>query len=164
MLPDKISLPLALNPCQRNRPLPFDKPNHLRHRILGGNRDHHVHLVRHQVAFFNPTLLLLGQFAEHFAQVPTQLPVQLLPATFRDKHHMVFALLSYGLGSPFRPSQLSPSCAWRLTFGSLRDGLRYLSNFYCLPGRAGGSPIRTRTVRLPVSEDAMAVSHCCCPT
>ena len=29
---------------------------------------------------------------------------------------------------------------WRLTFGSLRDGFRYLSNFYCLPGRAGGSP------------------------
>ena len=29
---------------------------------------------------------------------------------------------------------------WRLTFRSFRDGLRYLSNFYCLPGRAGGSP------------------------
>ena len=29
--------------------------------------------------------------------------------------------------------------AWRLTSGSFRDGLLYLSNFYCLPGRAGGS-------------------------
>jgi 5-methylcytosine-specific restriction enzyme subunit McrC len=29
---------------------------------------------------------------------------------------------------------------WRLTLRSFRDGLRYLSNFYCLPGRAGGSP------------------------
>lgn len=29
---------------------------------------------------------------------------------------------------------------WRLTSGSLRDGLLYLSNSYCLPGRAGGSP------------------------
>ncbi|MGD1082794.1 MAG: hypothetical protein ABR881_31145, partial [Candidatus Sulfotelmatobacter sp.] len=37
-------------------------------------------------------------------------------------------------------SQNSFSCAWRLTFGSFRDGLLYLSNFYCLPGRAGGSP------------------------
>src|SRR5689334_8074215 len=34
----------------------------------------------------------------------------------------------------------SLSCAWRLTSGSFRDGLRYLSNFYCLPGRAGGLP------------------------
>ena len=29
---------------------------------------------------------------------------------------------------------------WRLTLRSFRDGLRYLSNFYCLPGGAGGSP------------------------
>src|SRR5208337_2289060 len=29
---------------------------------------------------------------------------------------------------------------WLLTSRSFRDGLRYLSNFYCLPGRAGGSP------------------------
>jgi len=34
----------------------------------------------------------------------------------------------------------SLSCAWRLTSGSLRDGLRSLSNFYCLPGTAGGLP------------------------
>ena len=29
--------------------------------------------------------------------------------------------------------------AWRLTSGSFRDGLLYLSNFYGLPARAGGS-------------------------
>ncbi len=29
---------------------------------------------------------------------------------------------------------------WRLTIWSFRDGLPDLSNFYCLPGRAGGSP------------------------
>ena len=36
----------------------------------------------------------------------------------------------------------SLSCAWRLTLGSLRDGLRYLSNFYCLPpAEPGGLPL-----------------------
>jgi len=29
--------------------------------------------------------------------------------------------------------------AWRLTSGTFRDGLLYLSNFYCLPGRTGES-------------------------
>ena len=29
---------------------------------------------------------------------------------------------------------------WRLTLRSFRDGLPDLSNFYCHPGRAGGSP------------------------
>jgi len=29
--------------------------------------------------------------------------------------------------------------AWRLTSGSFRDGLLYLSNFYGLPARARGS-------------------------
>lgn len=29
---------------------------------------------------------------------------------------------------------------WRLTAWSFRDGLPFTSNFYCLPGTAGGSP------------------------
>src|SRR5690348_13128629 len=36
-------------------------------------------------------------------------------------------------GSPFR-------VLWRLTLRSFPDGLPHLSNCYCLPGRAGGSP------------------------
>ncbi len=31
-------------------------------------------------------------------------------------------------------------CAWRLTSRSFLDGLQQMSNYYCLPGRAGGSP------------------------
>src|SRR5271165_756946 len=62
-------------------------------------------------------------------------------AALRDEHHMVFALpLRYGLGFPSRPSRTPFRVLWRLTLGSLRDGLLDLSNSYCLPGRAGGSP------------------------
>src|SRR5271166_6018342 len=62
-------------------------------------------------------------------------------AALRDEHHMVFALpLRYGLGFPSRPSRTPFRVLWRLTLGSLREGLLDLSNSYCLPGRAGGSP------------------------
>jgi hypothetical protein len=29
------------------------------------------------------------------------------------------------------------------------DGLQKMSNFYCLPGRAGGTPFRIRSPNLP---------------
>jgi hypothetical protein len=46
---------------------------------------------------------------------------------------------SYGLDFSISLIANSLSCAWRLTSGSLREGLRYLSNFYRL-GRARGLP------------------------
>jgi hypothetical protein len=69
-------------------------------------------MIRHQMAFLDPTLLLFGQLPEHLTQMLPQLSVQHLAATLGDKH----------------------SCAWRLTLKSLRDGLLKLSNVYCLPG------------------------------
>ena len=39
---------------------------------FGGNRNHHMHVIRHQMAFLNPTLLLLRQSSEHFPQRETQ--------------------------------------------------------------------------------------------
>ena len=46
-----------------------------------------------------------------------------------------------GFTLPLRPSRNSLSCAWRLTIGSFVDGLPEMSNCYCHPGRAGGSPL-----------------------
>jgi hypothetical protein len=46
---------------------------------------------------------------------------------------MVQAFLFVHRGSPFR-------VLWRLTLRSFRDGIRYLSNLHCHPGRAGESP------------------------
>src|SRR5271165_7082462 len=54
-------------------------------------------------------------------------------AALRDEHHMVFALpLRYGLGFPSRPSRTPFRVLWRLTSGSLRDGLLALRD----PARA----------------------------
>jgi RecG-like helicase len=46
-------------------------------------------MVGHQVAFLDPTLLLLGQPLEHFAQVFPQLNIQRFAATLGDKHHVM---------------------------------------------------------------------------
>jgi hypothetical protein len=100
----------------------------------------HRYVIRPQMPFLNVTLLLLCQPTEYFPQMPSQFVVQNLAATFRDENYMVCTPTSYGIGFLVRPSWISFSCAWRLTLRSFRDGLRYLSNFYCLPGRAGGSP------------------------
>src|SRR5664280_1588683 len=91
-LPPKILLPSSVHSCQVNRTLPFDKPDHLRHGVLGRDRNHHVYVIRQQMPFLNPAFLLLRQFAEHLSQILPQFPIQRLPATLRDKHHMVFAL------------------------------------------------------------------------
>jgi len=42
--------------------------------------------------FFDPTLLLLGQLAEHLAQVPPQLPIQHSSPALGDEHNVIFAL------------------------------------------------------------------------
>src|SRR5262249_10295972 len=90
--------------------LPLDEPDHLRYRILRWNRHQHVHMVRHQVAFFHLALLLRGQSPKHLSKVPTKLTVQRPATTLRDEHDVVFALpprVAQTLrlvhrGSPFR--------------------------------------------------------------
>jgi hypothetical protein len=49
-------------------------------------------MVSLKMPFLNPTLLLLGQLAEHLAQILAQRSVQHLPAAFRDKNYVVLAL------------------------------------------------------------------------
>ena len=74
----ETSLSLAVDPRQVNRTLPLDEPDNLGHRLLRRNRDHHVHMVAHQVPLFDPALLLFGPTAETPPQVPSQLLVQRL--------------------------------------------------------------------------------------
>ncbi len=40
---------LAAQPSDRNGTLPFEKPDHRSHRVLGGNRHAHVYMVWHEV-------------------------------------------------------------------------------------------------------------------
>jgi hypothetical protein len=63
VLPDNVSLALNVHPRQVNRTLSLDIPNQLRHRILRRDRDHHVHVIGHQMPFLDPTLLLRSQSA-----------------------------------------------------------------------------------------------------
>jgi len=43
---------------------PRSELNHFRHRALERNRDHHVHVVRHQMTLFNLALLMFGEAPE----------------------------------------------------------------------------------------------------
>ena len=53
---------------------PFKKPDHRGHRVLGGNRDAHVHMVRHQVPFHDLAFLLPRQRVENRPQLTADLP------------------------------------------------------------------------------------------
>jgi hypothetical protein len=41
-----------------NRALALDEPDHLRHRVLRRDLQHHVNVVGHKVTLFNPALFL----------------------------------------------------------------------------------------------------------
>src|SRR6202790_220925 len=75
-----------------DRTLALDKPNHLRDRVCRWNRDHHVNVIRHQMAFFNLAFLLQRQLAEDLAEMPSQFPVKRLSAALGNEHNMIFAL------------------------------------------------------------------------
>jgi len=66
MLPREVSL-LAAPPGYGDSALPFAKPDHRGHWVLGGNRDAHVHVIRHQMSIQNLALFLPGQSVEDFS-------------------------------------------------------------------------------------------------
>jgi hypothetical protein len=59
----------AVGPRQVDRALALDLSQHFRHRLLGRTGKQHVNVVRHQVAFQNPAILLLGHTAKDLSQV-----------------------------------------------------------------------------------------------
>ena len=60
--------------------------------MFGRHLDAHMNVIRHHMAFDDPTFLLPGQLMENRSELTTNLPKQLLTAAFGDKHHMVLAL------------------------------------------------------------------------
>src|ERR1700730_19464114 len=90
--PTKITLLLPVDTGQMDRTLALDKPNHLRDRVFRWNRDHHVNVIRHEMAFFNLAFLLQRQLAEDLAEMPSQFPVKRLSAALGNEHNMIFAL------------------------------------------------------------------------
>ena len=87
VLPREVSL-LAAQSGYGDSALPFQKPDHRSHRVLGGNRDTHVYMARHQVPLQNLALFLPGWSVEDFSQVPTRLAKQYLAPSLRASHIM----------------------------------------------------------------------------
>jgi hypothetical protein len=46
-----------------DRTLALDKSDHLRDRVFWWNRDHHVNVIQHEMAFFDSAFLLQGELA-----------------------------------------------------------------------------------------------------
>lgn len=92
VLPDKVALALHVSARDVNRALTLDLSDHLRHRILRRNRDHHMNMVRHQVAFFDPDLLLLRQTPHHLSKLLSDLPDYRLLPVLRNEHNVILTL------------------------------------------------------------------------
>ena len=89
--------------------------------------------------FFDLRFLLKRKSAEHFAQMPPQLLIQRLAATFRDEDNMIFAVPSWWLRLVL-VHRRSPFCVSGCSRWNFADGPPETSNCYCHPGIAGGSP------------------------
>jgi hypothetical protein len=77
-----------------HRALPFQKPDHRSYRVLGGNRDTRMHVIRQQRAIQNLANFLPGQRVQDFSQVPARLSQQHFAPSLGDEHPMLFAVPS----------------------------------------------------------------------
>ena len=59
---------------------------------FGRYRNHHVHVISHQMAFLNAALFLRRQCPKHLSEMLPQFPVQHLPSELRYEYDVVFAL------------------------------------------------------------------------
>jgi len=78
----------ATPPGYGHRALPFQKPDHRSDRVLGGNRDTHMHVIRHPMAIQNLALFLPSQRVEDFSQVSARLSEQHLAPSLGARHIM----------------------------------------------------------------------------
>src|SRR5205809_250119 len=85
VLPGKTALPLAVDPCEMDRTLALHISDNLTDCIFGRDRQHHVHMVRHQMPFLNPAFTLFSQFSQYLTKMLSQLTVKDFPAVFRDE-------------------------------------------------------------------------------
>jgi hypothetical protein len=66
-LADEILLALSVHSRTVDCTLALDVSHYFRNRILWRDRDHHVHIVWHQMTLLNPALLLFGEAPEYRA-------------------------------------------------------------------------------------------------
>jgi hypothetical protein len=56
--------------------------------MLGGNLETHMHMIRQQMPFDDPALLLAGQLVKNLPEQLPQLPIDRLATIFRDKDYI----------------------------------------------------------------------------
>ena len=71
---------------------PFRNPITDASGCLGGNRDAHMHMIRHQVPFDNLAFLLFRERMEDRHHLLTRLAEDHLPSSFGNEYHMVLAV------------------------------------------------------------------------
>src|SRR5215470_2437817 len=97
VLTREITLPAA-QAGHRDRALPLEKADHRGHRVLRGNSDAHMHMVRHQVPFDDLALFLTCQRMEDFSQLPTRLTKALCDVVWERTPHGICSPISNGIG------------------------------------------------------------------
>ena len=75
-----------------DRALTFDEPYYLGYRILRRNRYHHVHVIGHEMSFFDSALLLLRQAAKYFAKMPACLLVEDSSSALWYENYVIYAV------------------------------------------------------------------------
>ena len=74
------------------RTLSLQITDHLRDRIFRRNRDHHMHVIGHQMPFLDLTFLLSRQPPEHLDKLLADDPEKVLPAIFRNEYNVILTL------------------------------------------------------------------------
>src|ERR1035437_3545066 len=94
--PEILSREILRLPCKppryRYRTLPFDIPNDIRHRVFRWNADTDMHVIRHQMAFYNLAFLLHRQLAKYLAKMLSDRTKNHLLPPLRYKYHVIFAV------------------------------------------------------------------------
>jgi len=83
---------LAAQPGDCIGTLPLQKLDHRSDRVLGWNRDTHMHMVWHQVSLNNLTLFLLGERMKDRPELLADGAENRFPPSLRDEHNMIFAV------------------------------------------------------------------------
>src|SRR5271170_906935 len=91
-LTHKPALPLAIGTGKVDRAFAFDVPDHLTNRVFRWNRQQHVNMIGHQMAFLDPAFPLFGQLSKYRTEMSLQFAIQHLPAVFWNENDVIFAV------------------------------------------------------------------------
>ena len=69
-----------------NGTLSLQEPNHRSDRVFRRDRDAHVHMIHHQMAFHDLAFFLLRQSMENPSQLPPYVPEDHFPPSFGNEN------------------------------------------------------------------------------